>query len=149
MVQPSIILETGVANGTSTSAFLEALSRSGKGTLYSIDPCWLEFLPKGKSTGWLVPNRLRQRWNLIVGTSSEKIQHTLSELDLVDMFLHDSLHTYENMMFELETTWPFIKSGGVVLVDDINQNNAFRDFVKQTKPKKFTKFFHRIGVIIK
>ena len=44
------------------------------------------------------------------------------------MFLHDSLHTYKNMLFEYNTSWPFIKKNGFLISDDVSENNAFLDF---------------------
>jgi predicted O-methyltransferase YrrM len=46
----------------------------------------------------------------------------------VDMFFHDSDHSYENMLMEFETVWPRLKPGGYILADDVWQNHALPDF---------------------
>jgi predicted O-methyltransferase YrrM len=44
------------------------------------------------------------------------------------MFIHDSLHTYEHMLWEFETAYPLIRPGGLLVSDDALWNNAFHDF---------------------
>ena len=51
------------------------------------------------------------------------------------MFLHDSLHTYSHMMYEYTTAWPYIRVGGVLLSDDIDFNEAFKQFYYSVKDK--------------
>jgi hypothetical protein len=52
----------------------------------------------------------------------------------VDIFLHDSLHTYRNMRFEYQTVWPHLREGGVLLSDDVAMNRAFGDFCADRSP---------------
>lgn len=52
----------------------------------------------------------------------------LAEIGKVDIFLHDSEHTYDNMMFEYATAWDYLPKGGLLLSHDISWNNAGRDF---------------------
>jgi hypothetical protein len=49
-------------------------------------------------------------------------------LGSIDIFIHDSEHSYENMMFEYITAWHYLKEGGILLSDDTNLNKAFSDF---------------------
>jgi predicted O-methyltransferase YrrM len=44
---------------------------------------------------------------------------------VVDLFLHDSLHTHRNMRREFEAVWPRLRAGGVILADDVERNQAF------------------------
>ncbi|MBS7618990.1 hypothetical protein KEJ25_10480, partial [Candidatus Bathyarchaeota archaeon] len=48
-------------------------------------------------------------WNFINAGSREALPDLLRKLNQIDVFLHDSLHTYEHMSFEYETAWPFIR----------------------------------------
>ena len=68
------------------------------------------------------------------------LEPLLQKLGSTDLFLHDSEHSYENMMFEFETTWPFLRRGGILLADDVTANNAFADFVRTKKPIYWTAF---------
>jgi len=82
-LKPSIVVETGVASGVSTTLILKALSLNGKGQLYSIDAPNLDplaRLPNGKEPGWLVPLDLRERGHFILGLSKDKLEPPLRKL---------------------------------------------------------------------
>ena len=133
--RPNVVVETGVANGVSSTYLLLALEKNGRGKLHSIglnDPL---FLPVGKPLGWIVPESLRSRWNLIIGDSRELLPKLLSELGTVDVFIHDSLHTYEHMQWEYRTAYPFLRSGGLLLSDDAAWNSAFEEFSREVGAK--------------
>jgi hypothetical protein len=110
-------------------SILLALGVNSKGNLYSIDLPSAK-LPAGKEPGWIVPEHLRKRWGLRLGKSSELLPGLLEEIKEVDIFLHDSEHSYENMYWEYETAWGYIRKGGLLLSHDISQNAAFKDFAK-------------------
>lgn len=151
--EPSIIIETGVASGSSTYYILQAMELNGNGHLYSIDLPNVDIgsiIPNGKEVGWLVPSELKHRWELILGSSKEKLPSLLYNLKEIDAFLHDSEHTYETMIFEYNTVWPYLREAGFLLSDDVHWNNAFRDFIseKHNALKRFV-FFDGLGGIIK
>ncbi|NDB52306.1 MAG: class I SAM-dependent methyltransferase [Nitrosopumilaceae archaeon] len=87
--------------------------------------------------GRVIPDELKIRWEFVFGSSSEKLKNILSQLNEIDIFFHDSLHTYKNMMFEFETAWPFITKNGFLISDDIRDNNAFYDFTKKINKNPF------------
>ena len=51
----------------------------------------------------------------------------------MDLFVHDSLHTYRNMRREFEAVWPHLRTGGVILADDVERNRAFGE-LRQKSP---------------
>jgi predicted O-methyltransferase YrrM len=138
--RPSVCVETGVCNGTSSAIILQALERNGHGRLYSID--FPEFtdstgefwhpggavIPQGKEPGWLVPENLRGRWELTLGRSQDELEPLLDRLGTIDFFLHDSEHSYECMTFEFSAVMPRLRDGGVLVSDDADWNSAFKDF---------------------
>lgn len=139
--RPALALETGVANGASSFVLLQALQDNGSGRLVSIDlppppggklepP--LVPLPPGKDTGWLVRKDLRSQWELILGNTHEKLPELLNRVPAVDLFYHDSDHSYENMLWEFHTVWPHLRSGGWLVSDDTGVNRAFEDFQKES-----------------
>lgn len=126
---PQVVVETGVAHGVTSAFLLKALDRNGRGTLHSVD---LPPLAAEASSymGILVPDELKGRWRLNRGTATRVLPNVLSGLDSVDLFLHDSLHTRRHIRFELETVWPLLRPGGVVIADDVGENRAFVDFAR-------------------
>ena len=127
MLKPDTVVETGVAYGQSSSYILQALKENNKGILYSIDNIFRPWESLGK-IGDAIPQNLRERWKLVAGSSAEKLEETLRSKKTIDMFLHDSLHTYKNMLFEFNTSWSSIKKNGFLISDDVSENNAFLDF---------------------
>jgi O-antigen/teichoic acid export membrane protein len=125
LLRPTLVVETGVANGVTSAFILRALAENGHGTLHSID-----LPPLGgvsdRAVGKLIPNRLRGRWQLHVGSSRRELPNVVDG-KAVDVFLHDSVHTYRTMSWEFATVWPRLKSGGVLLSDDVQDNKAFEE----------------------
>jgi predicted O-methyltransferase YrrM len=125
---PACIVETGVANGVSSAYLLLALHKNGKGRLHSIGLDDPNFLPPGAAPGWLVPSWLRGLWQLHIGDAREILGPVLAQLGSVDIFIHDSLHTYDHMMWEFETAYPVLRAGGLLVADDALWNSSFYDF---------------------
>ena len=169
LIKPDIIVETGVAHGSSSAALLSALHKNGKGALYSIDLPTVEIngkvqamfkgysfrledvsvVPGYDQVGWLVPEFLKDRWHLQLGDSLTVLPDTLKCIGNIDMFIHDSLHWYSHMRSEFELVWPYLKAHGVLLSDDIFllRHSAISDFAASVKTE-FTNFFG-MGIICK
>jgi cephalosporin hydroxylase len=130
-LRPAIVVETGVAHGMTSRFILEALETIGAGKLWSID-----LPPLNPITRQEVGVAVRQtgvpvdRWTYIEGTSRRRLPALLSRLGRIDLFIHDSLHSNRNVMFELECAWRYLSAGGVIVVDDIDANPAFDTFTK-------------------
>ena len=124
LIEPSVVVETGVAYGVSSAFILKALEANGRGTLYSVD---LPPLRREAERFWgvAVPEELRDRWRLHRGASARVLPRLLRETGPADLFVHDSLHTHQNMCREFETAWPYLRTGGALLADDVERNRAF------------------------
>ncbi|MGI0018460.1 MAG: class I SAM-dependent methyltransferase [Nitrosotalea sp.] len=130
-LKPRVIVETGVASGVSSAHILLALAANGAGALHSIDlPNTQQgsLLPPGRASGWAVPDDLRIRWKLYLGDARELLPAVLGALEHVDVFLHDSDHSYEHMSFEFEQALPKLAHGGLLLSDDTHLHAAWDDF---------------------
>jgi predicted O-methyltransferase YrrM len=132
--KPNIVVETGVASGVSSSHILVALEKNEHGQLYSID------LPSGREnrSGWRIPDYLRHRWQLTKGRSAETLEPLLKKVAEIDIFLHDSDHSYQNMYWEFETAWAHLKAGGLLLSHNIDYNDVFTDFCREHGVKGYT-----------
>jgi predicted O-methyltransferase YrrM len=138
-LKPKIVVETRVANGASSTFILSALEKNNLGKLYSIDLPSKDLLLK-EEIGWLVPQYLRHRWELIIGNSRIVLPKLLAELGHVDIFLHDSLHTLEHVLFELKKSYNYIPKGGFLIVDDISVDWIGK-INQEIKTEKFELFY--------
>jgi predicted O-methyltransferase YrrM len=140
--RPEAVVETGVASGASSLAVLMALRKNKTGHLYSIDlpPSNWEnerpeyrgidhvSLPENMRPGWLVAEKYRDRWTLILGDTRKELPPLLEKVGKIDLFYHDAEHTYEAMLWEYQTVWPYLPVGGVLTSDDVTWNSAFEEF---------------------
>lgn len=133
VTQPQIVVETGVANGVTSAFILEALRANGKGSLHSVDLPPLAVYG-GKEVGLMVPADLRDSWDLNYGTSRRVLPVLLRRLGSIDMFIHDSLHSYHNVKRELKLITPYLSESGVVVVDNIAGNSAYQEWVAKNSP---------------
>ena len=163
-IKPEAAVETGVLNGTSTSFILLALHHNKKGMLYSIDYPEVEdaadeegifwegkgggVIPKGEQSGWIIPQYLRENWELIIGKSQEKLPALLERVKPIDFFMHDSEHSYDCMWFEFEEAYKVLKNGGILASDDIDMNSSFYEFAKKNN-KQIIRFGTGKGLFIK
>jgi hypothetical protein len=147
-VRPETIVETGVANGVSSAHVLLALHKNHQGTLHSIEIGDSTYLPAGREPGWVVPDWLRGRWKFHLGDAKQILPGLVRELPPLDLFTHDSLHTYEHMNFEFEQVFPFLRPGGLLIADDALWNAAFWDFVS-SKLIPNAQILHGVGVLRK
>jgi predicted O-methyltransferase YrrM len=148
---PEIVVETGVRDGWSTLYILCALFRNQSGKLYSIDypiraenqsekeeqylkeaPSYEKFtptIPPGTDPGWIVPEDLRDRWELHLGKSQTVLPKLFTQIDEIDVFIHDSDHSLPCMVFEYELAWEWLSAEGLIFSDDITWNDGFKQFV--------------------
>ena len=123
-VRPKVVIETGVCYGVTSAHVLQALEANQEGHLQSID-----LPPLGKDAdkhvGRLIPGNLRRRWTLHRGVSGRILPSLLQQIGCLDLFIHDSLHTFGNMKMEFSLAWPALRPGGLLIADDVEGNPAF------------------------
>jgi predicted O-methyltransferase YrrM len=123
--KPSVVVETGIADGFSSRVLLSALAANGSGRLVSLDV--------RSGTGGLVPPELRDAWRPVIVPPRNGIRglaEVLRSEGPIDLFLHDSRHTYGHMLREFRTAWPRLRPGGLLLSDDADSTFSFLDFAK-------------------
>jgi hypothetical protein len=129
--RPGMVVETGVAYGVTSTFILKALEMNAHGHLHSID-----LPPLGAHAdawvGHLIPAHLRSRWTLHRGASRRVLPPLLAALGTVDVFVHDSLHTFRNMRSEFAAVHRHRANPFVLIADDIELNRAFEEYGEST-----------------
>jgi hypothetical protein len=128
-LRPKNVVETGVAHGVTSRFILEALERNGDGHLWSIDLPPIEKTWR-KQVGLAVPDRIAKRWTHIKGLSRLRLPKLLSQLEQIELFVHDSMHSERNVLFELDRAWAKLKPGCALVVDDVDANWGFHTFMQ-------------------
>ena len=128
--KPKIIVETGTSMGWSSFMILNALNHNEEdGHLYSFDLDDSESVKTNGGVGYLVPEYLKQNWTLIIGDIKKQLEPLFKKLGKIDMFIHDSEHSYEMMMYEYNLAWQYLTEKGILCSDDINHSDAFQEFI--------------------
>lgn len=128
--KPSVIVETGTSMGWSSFMILTAIKNNNEGHLYSFDLNASENVKKEGGVGYLVTGDLKKNWTLKIEDTKIGLESLLKELNVIDMFVHDSEHTYETMMLEYNLAWNYLRNGGILCSDDINHSKAFEEFTE-------------------
>lgn len=134
--RPRLAVETGPFNGAGSAFLAAALEANGAGALLAFDlrdarDALGVPVPPGREPGWLVPERLRHRFELVLGDARETLRPRLEAEGDVGLFVHDSLHTTRHMLFEFRVAWRHLGRGGVLVSDDVFWNPAFWLFTKR------------------
>lgn len=144
VLRPAVVVETGGTPGKSTAFILRAMECNQFGHLFTIDlppptvdsnslvqrDLYHELRPAAAGSNWVVPDSPRHRHTLLLGRSMDILPSLLGDLKQVDVFFHDSDHSYENMTREFETAWPKVKPSGLLVSDDVLANSSFFDFCR-------------------
>jgi len=128
-LRPAVVVESGGFIGMSSAFILKALADENiaAAKLYSIE------LSGDCEQGALVPDELRSSNRLI--PMQGRIEDFLKRDQLprpIDMFLHDSSHSFRHMLWEFRQFWPRLRNGGLLVSHDVQMNAAFPEFVSKT-----------------
>jgi predicted O-methyltransferase YrrM len=129
-LRPAAIVESGGFIGMSSAFILKAVAdeKLAATKLYSIE------LSQECDQGALIPDELRSAAGGFVPMRG-KVEGFLKRNELpstIDMFLHDSSHSYRHMLWEFRQFWPRLRDGGLLVSHDVQMNAAFPEFVAQT-----------------
>lgn len=121
LLRPGLTIETGVHDGLGSLLVLRALERNAQegsdGRLVSFDI--------NPAAGWLVGQH--PAWELRVEPGLDGMARVLGDRAELGLFIHDSLHTYENERAELQTAAARLVPGGVLISDNAHATDALRD----------------------
>jgi predicted O-methyltransferase YrrM len=161
-LKPKMIVQTGVSNGLSSAFMVLALAKNGGGgRLRAIDlpavfnpddPDWTVkgnvygvAIPEGKGSGWIVPDAYRDLIEVWSGDAKVLMSKLVDEVTSIDLFFHDSDHTYDHMMFEFREAKRKLNVGGLMVADDVSWNASLWDFADEWAVPSFN-FKGTIGV---
>jgi predicted O-methyltransferase YrrM len=161
-LRPRTIVQTGVCNGLSSAFMMLGLAKNGAdGTLSVIDlppifdpgdATWRipgkvygVVIPEGKTTGWIVPDIYRDRFEVQNGDAKALLPKLVDRVKSIDFFYHDSDHTYDHMMFEFRQAKRKLAPGGLIVGDDISWNASVWDFADEHEVPSYN-FKGAVGV---
>ena len=104
--RPGIIVETGTEKGLGSLVIAEALRKNGIGKLITID--------MEPSSGLLIGPEYSELVERMIGDSLQ----CLSNIETIDLFIHDSDHSAEHEMAEFNVALPRLSSNALVLSDN-------------------------------
>jgi predicted O-methyltransferase YrrM len=147
--KPTKIVETGVAFGMTSSLIVAALRHNKNGHLLSIDlPNRGQFRVDDSETGILVPKAYRDRWELVIADAVYELPVRMKDRN-IDVFIHDSKHTYSHMAYEYCLAAMHLPANGLIISDDILWNSAFTDVMRGLKCQTFSHSrSHNLGISI-
>jgi predicted O-methyltransferase YrrM len=117
--QPDHVVETGTHLGLGSCVIAAALLRNGHGRLTTIDI--------DPEAGYLIGEPWASVIDRRVGDSTD----ILGALSNVDIFLHDSLHTYDYETNELTAVEPNLRANAIILSDNAHESSALSDWAER------------------
>jgi cephalosporin hydroxylase len=127
ILKPTLIVETGTANGSSAAAICSALSENNSGKLVSVDV--------KESEAVLVDVESRKFLDLRRTSGQEKELEKIcfdesSRSEGIKIFLHDSDHSFFGQFSDFKIAKKF--KFDIILSDDIDASMAFLNFAQQS-----------------
>jgi len=133
--RPNVVIETGVAAGWSTKTISDALDKNGTGELYSSDFPYFRIENPEKYIGVLVSDEQKDKWKLDTRGDTLALPSFLSVIGdaKVNLFHYDSDKSYSGRSFAIDLIEPRFSRDAIFVVDDIQDNLHFRDYVRTRK----------------
>ena len=130
-LRPEVVLETGVGVGYTSQAILLALELNGTGTLYSSDFPYFRMEHPERYVGCLVDDDLRHRWHLGLHGDRANLAEFLPQIDALDFVHYDSDKSIGGRAFAMDAIARKLAPHATVVMDDIDDNVYFRDWVQR------------------
>ena len=145
-LRPKVVVETGVAAGWSSRAFLLALRENGGGMLYSSDLPYFRLPDPDRFVGVLVEDQLRKDWKLYLEGDTANLPRILDQVNRIDVFHYDSDKMRSGREFAVSLIKERLSPDGVIVMDDIFNDDWFRNYVT-THDLPFAVVERRYGII--
>ncbi len=119
--RPSIVIETGTDVGLGSLVLAAALLRNEAGQLITID--------NSTYSGGLIGGDYAGVVTKVIGDSIAVLEQ---QSESVDLFIHDSFHTYDHECAELDAVEPRLSQHALVLSDNAHGTTACADWALRT-----------------
>ena len=129
--RPELAVETGVGAGWTTRAILTAMAANGGGHLLSSDFPYVRIDKAEEYIGILVPDGLKSNWTLDTRGDAVAIPRFLQNYAHFDFLHYDSDKSYCGRNQVVEQLIPRMSDDAVFIMDDIQDNTFFKDFVEK------------------
>ena len=149
--KPNNILETGVAAGFSSYAFLKAIERNKKGFLYSSDLPYFRIKNPIKYIGIVVPKKYKNKWRLYIQGDEINVSKIKTKINSIDFIHYDSDKSYIGRNFFFNSVQNLITKKTLIIIDDLHNNIFFFDYVKKNKIRNYHILKHNnsyVGIIL-
>lgn len=130
LLKPKQVVETGVAAGFSSRAFLKAMQANGAGHLSSSDFPYFRLENPEKYSGVLVEADLRSNWTLMIGSDRDNLPKVAATGQHIDLLHYDSDKSVAGRSFALKTLAPVMSKNTLIMFDDIQDNAHFLEWEK-------------------
>ena len=130
--KPKNIAELGVAYGWSTYAILEGINKNKNNSNFNSFDMPYPYLGSSKNIARAIKltDVNSARWNLYVCSNRLALKIIKEKKLKLDLIFYDSEKKYNNKLSSLKQLWKHLDTKtGIMIVDDINDNLAFHDFV--------------------
>lgn len=139
-LKPETVVETGVAAGFSSSAALSAMKKNQSGKLLSSDFPYFRLPNPERYIGVVVADDLKKRWELFVEGDDANLPKIMEVVSSIDLLHYDSDKSYSGRETAIETLRSRFTDNTVLIMDDIQDNSFFYDYVKQCSDKPWYVF---------
>ena len=115
-IKPNVVFETGTEKGLGSLVIAEALLRNGKGRLVTID---IE-----PQSGLLIGGD----WAKVIDRVIDDSLVALSSIDNIDLLIHDSDHSADHELRELELVASRLSARSIVLSDNSHATSVLAEW---------------------
>jgi predicted O-methyltransferase YrrM len=130
MRNPQCVVETGVAAGFSSQAILQALEINAQGgRLFSSDFPYFRKKDPESLVGIAVEPALREKWTLYLEGDRANLPRILRTCGPIDLLVYDSDKSRAGRAFAMDYLVPRMTDTGLIVMDDIDDNDFFKEFV--------------------
>ena len=126
----NIVVETGVASGFSSQAFLAAMEVNKEGILYSSDLPYFRLPNPEEFVGLLVDDNLKTRWRLYLDGDKKNLANICSQINHIDIFHYDSDKSYLGRKMAMSMLSDKLTEKSIIIMDDIQDNSYFFDYLE-------------------